>query len=175
MNNRNVHLIANILSSAGSIWLVSLFSIGWQYRTLLFFLLILTTHLLISVRWPLSIGAKGDSWLPEWFKIGIQEMRMSSLRMMLLAIVVGYVALMVTLLIFPIGFIIVYSLAKRQSVVPAELTVILPITAFIIIGMLLRRPPAPLEDDEPGRFARIKRKLWQWLTAPPPWQRPEDL
>jgi len=96
---------------------------------------------------------------------------MPSLRTALLAIVVGYIALMVTLLIFPVGFIIIYNLAKQQSVVPAELTAILPVAAFIIIVALLRRPPAPLQDgdEESGRFARIKRKTWQFLTLPRPW------
>ncbi len=112
-----------------------------------------------------------SEWL-EWFQIRTPETRMPSWRTVLLAIVVGWVALLVCLLIFPIGFIVVYNLAKKQSVVPAELTAILPVTAFIIIVALLRRPPALLEDgEEPGHLARIRRKIWQWLTAPPPWRR----
>lgn len=169
---RNVHLIIATVASSMYVSIVFLFRIGWTYRIPLFFLFVIATHLLIAIRWPFSVGVKGDSWLPEWFKIGIQEVRMPSLRMVLLAIVVGYVALMVVLLIFPVGFIVVYNLAKNQSVVPAELIAILLVTAFIIIVALLRRPPALLDDDNLGRLARIRRKLWQLLTAPPPWQQP---
>lgn len=171
MSNRSVRLIIAALASTGYTGVVLLLPMGWKYRIPLFFLFVLATHLLIAIRWPFSIEATRASWWPERFQIGTNEIRMPSLRTVLLAIVVGYVALMVTLLIFPVGFIVIYNLAKRQSVVPAELTAILPVAAFIIIVALLRRSPAPLQDgdEEHGRFARIKRKIWQFLTMPRPW------
>lgn len=168
---RNIHLLIAIIASSVYVSIVFLFQIGWMYRIPLFFLFVLATHLLIAIRWPFSIETTRASWWPERFQIGTNEIRMPSLRTVLLAIVVGYVALMVTLLIFPVGFIVIYNLAKRQSVVPAELTAILPVAAFIIIVALLRRSPAPLQDcdEEPRRFARIKRKIWQFITMPRPW------
>lgn len=171
MSNRSIHLIIGILASTGYIGVMFLLPIRQEYRISLFIFCVLSTHLVLSIRWPLSIGVMENSWWPERFQIGTNEIRMPSLRTVLLAIVVGYVALMVTLLIFPVGFIVIYNLAKRQSVVPAELTAILPVVAFIIIVALLRRPPAPLQDgdEESGRFARIKRKIWQFLTMTRPW------
>ena len=96
---------------------------------------------------------------------------MPSLHTIILALAVGYIASLVVLLIFPIEFMVVYNLDKKQSVVPAEFTVILPVAAFIIIVTLLRRPSAPLQasNEELGRFGRIKRKIWQFLTMPRPW------
>ena len=168
---RNIHLMIAVIGSSVYVGVVFLFQIGWTYRIPLFFLFVSATHLLIAIKWPFSTEMMRASWRPERFQIGTQETRVPSWRTVLLALVVGYIALIVVLLIFPVGFIVVYNLAKDQSVVPAELTAILPVTALIVIVALLRRPPAPLQDgdEEPGRFARIKHKIWQFITMPRPW------